>query len=561
MRKVKTIFLLGIFYLLSLNNCYSKDDIAIFPKPKKIIYKNFEIILTTNWWITYNKDNKKLFLTTYLSQRLSENFKLTLPKVKLSLLSKGKYIILGTIQDDLIKEVLKKEKIDISELVNPEGYLLDISDNRILITGNEPAGIFYGIQALLQLVKRKGNQIIVPAVKIVDYPKAKFRGVYILDVDLSRIKSQLDMIAKLKMNIALLGSQKYFRLNDRNYQQEFKEIFSYARERFIEPIPDLGTFGAGEPVLFNDLFAAEGIWIEDEHFKFINDEAVPVNPTKHTLINVIRSGDSNIVIESLDKTKIYKEKLDYRIIEGSISYPYSIDNQPTKILRKPNGNIKNGEEVLVSYDYVENKCASWAPWSVPYCPSSERTYEIMFGALENVIQVLNPHYISVGHDEIRGLNRDSRCKKRNLTNAQVLADEVNRLNDFVKSINPNIRLLMWDDMLNPWHNGGDKDYQVQFGGIPGKTSDAIDLIPKDMIIMIWWYDANDSLNKMKNSPGFFETKGFDYLVAGYKDKKNIKDWVELIRDKKKSLGIITTTWDGWENNIEGIKYTAEMGWY
>jgi len=198
--------------------------------------------------------------------------------------------------------------------------------------------------------------------------------------------------------------------------------------------------------------------------------------------------------------------------------------------------------------------------SGPYCPSSERTYKIMSSALEGVIETLHPRYISIGHDEIFGINRDSRCKKRNLSNAEILSGDINKLYDCIKNIDPDVKVMMWDDMLNPWHNGGLEDMQVQFGGEAGKTSEAIETIPSDIILLVWWYESADKFGKMKNSPDYFESKGFDYLVAAYKDKKNIKDWSELIKNRPVCAGLITTTWDGWNKNIDGIKFTAETGW-
>lgn len=120
--------------------------------------------------------------------------------------------------------------------------------------------------------------------------------------------------------------------------------------------------------------------------------------------------------------------------------------------------------------------------------------------------------------------------------------------------------MMWDDMLNPWHNGGVEDMQVQFGGETGKTSEAIEMIPKDIIMLVWWYGSADKDGKMKNSPAYFQSKGFDYLVAGYKEKDNIKKWVDLVRGRKKCLGIIDTVWEQFESSLDAIRYTAEISW-
>ena len=545
----KTFLFLTFFFILTFSVSWAAKDINITPTPQNLVYKNYDVEIKKDWSLVVGKDDEEIFsLARYLVEKLLNRFDLSMGIQRGLSTQIGKSIVLK-----LLSEQLKE--------LGEQGYILEVFEDHILITANKPVGIFYGIQTLLQLTKTRLGKIIVPAVNIIDFPKTKFRGVHINAANLENLKPEIDAMSELKMNVAIIENWAFFNLDKDDNKEKLVDIFDYARERFIEPIPHLNSFSYAGPVLSKDPYAAEGIWIKDEHFKFVNGEAVAIKPTEHTLVNVIRCEDSSIIVTSLDKTKTYKEGVDYKIIEGDISYPFSLNNRPAKIIRFNSGNIRDGDEVLVSYDYVERKTAPWATWTTPYCPSSERTYKIMLNALEDVITALNPKYISIVHDEILGLNRDSRCKKRNLTNAELLADEINRLNDLVKSIDPKIRLLMWDDMINPWHNGGNENLQVQFGGIPGKTSDAVDLIPSDMIIMIWWYDANDRLNKMRNSPDFFESKGFDYLVAGYKDKKNIKNWTELIKNKEKCLGIITTTWDGWDKNIEGIKFTAEMEWH
>jgi phage tail sheath gpL-like len=120
--------------------------------------------------------------------------------------------------------------------------------------------------------------------------------------------------------------------------------------------------------------------------------------------------------------------------------------------------------------------------------------------------------------------------------------------------------MMWDDMLNPWHNGGVEDMQVQFGGEAGKTSEAIETIPRDIIMLVWWYESADKFGKMKNSPAYFQSKGFDYIVAGYKDTPTIKKWADSVRGKKKCLGIMDTVWEQFENNLDAIRYTADVSW-
>jgi len=75
---------------------------------------------------------------------------------------------------------------DLSEL-GGEGYMLRVSPRRISIRAKKPAGLFYGIQTLRQLLaeqilsrtKVEGVEWRVPSVRITDYPRFKWRGLLV----------------------------------------------------------------------------------------------------------------------------------------------------------------------------------------------------------------------------------------------------------------------------------------------------------------------------------------------------------------------------------------------
>jgi hypothetical protein len=314
---------------------------------------------------------------------------------------------------------------------------------------------------------------------------------------------------------------------------------------YLEPICELQSFGVAGALLHKDPQAAEGIWIKDAKVKFINDMARPLNPDKVPMINILRNRETNIKITSLDKKIIYKENVDYQVIDGDLFYPYNEDAKPFKVMRRKEGNIQDGQLVLMSYDYVERRC-KFADWSIPYCPSSAITYKLMSETINNVVFYLNPAYINIGHDEIRGMNRDSRCLSRNKTNAELFYEDVNRLYNIIKDCNANIKILMWADMLNPWHNGGNDEYQIQFGGIKGRTDMAIDFIAND-IILILWHASNENIEK---APQYFRGKGFNYWANG-------PEWLDA---EFKPRGVVVTTWEGWQKEKSKIFEMAEILW-
>ncbi|MCB0685651.1 MAG: family 20 glycosylhydrolase [Saprospiraceae bacterium] len=90
-----------------------------------------------------------------------------------------------------------------------EGYQLEITADRIAITGSDAAGVYYGIQSLKALIpadnlKTPGDQILLPRIKIVDSPRFQYRGQHI-DVarnfqPLSEIKKIIDVMSFYKLN-------------------------------------------------------------------------------------------------------------------------------------------------------------------------------------------------------------------------------------------------------------------------------------------------------------------------------------------------------------------------
>ncbi len=139
------------------------------------------------------------------------------------------------------------------EQVGEEGYLLEVSAQRIRLAARTAAGLFYGVQTLRQLVTRTG----IPAVRILDWPAMRWRG---LHDDLSRgpipttdyIKRQLRTCAEYKINLYSFYIEHVFAY--RNHPligprggsltaAEVKELVAYARKHHIEIVPEQQAFG------------------------------------------------------------------------------------------------------------------------------------------------------------------------------------------------------------------------------------------------------------------------------------------------------------------------------
>ena len=176
---------------------------------------------------------------------------------------------------------LQLDDASISQL-GEEGYLLSTSSEDILIRAATPAGIFYGIQTLKQLLpvdfeSSSRNAVEIARVEIVDQPRFPWRS-FMLDEarhfkGKETIYKMLDELARLKMNTFHwhLTDDQGWRIEIKKYplltqvgakrkdtqtarrsegrtgvphegfytQEEIKEIIQYASDRHITIVPEI----------------------------------------------------------------------------------------------------------------------------------------------------------------------------------------------------------------------------------------------------------------------------------------------------------------------------------
>lgn len=158
-----------------------------------------------------------------------------------------------------------------------EGYELEVTEEIIRLSANQPEGLFRGIQTLRQLLPAsieaksvQNQQWQVATGKIVDYPEYEHRGSML---DVSRhffskedVKRYIDLIAAYKMNRLHLhlADDQGWRIEIKSWpnltahggktevgggeggfytQEDYKEIIKYAAQRYIMIIPEIDMPG------------------------------------------------------------------------------------------------------------------------------------------------------------------------------------------------------------------------------------------------------------------------------------------------------------------------------
>nr|WP_320057378.1 beta-N-acetylhexosaminidase [uncultured Bacteroides sp.] len=239
-------------------------SVSIIPQPVEIISSSGVFDLRTNTSISFSSKEvlpSAVYLSDYLGRYLS--YPLAVKREK----------------------VTPKQTIRLINQKNGQisgGYRLEVTPDGITVNGNDDAGVFYGVQTLIQLLPiRAGIMPVVPALTVRDYPRFAYRGMH-LDVvrhffPVSFIKQYIDYLALHKMNyfhwhltddqgwriqmkcrpeLTEVGSYRegeieglypgvYTPLPYGGYytHEQVKEIVAYAAERYITVIPEIDIPG------------------------------------------------------------------------------------------------------------------------------------------------------------------------------------------------------------------------------------------------------------------------------------------------------------------------------
>jgi len=282
----KLIILLCYIFisLICTKDCAAQHLISIVPKPVSIEQSEGEFVLRRNTEISVGKDTEELGrqLAAYLQPGTGFYLKVVSEETS------------GQTRNSRIALHLDASMKDLGN----EEYRLNVTSQQVSITAVKPAGVFYGIQTLLQLLPadifREAAlpevKYTIPCVVIEDHPRFEWRGMHL---DVGRyflpkefIKKYIDLLAMHKMNRFhwhltedqgwRIEIKKYPKLtevggwrketlvghySDRPHkfdgikhggfytQDDVREIVEYARQRFVIVIPEIEMPGHSQAAI------------------------------------------------------------------------------------------------------------------------------------------------------------------------------------------------------------------------------------------------------------------------------------------------------------------------
>ena len=269
----KLVIMAGLLMALAFVGCEQpKETLSIIPVPLKTDIQGgaFTVNEQTQLWVEAPETDKQILQEYLAASPLKLAVATELPSSNV---------------------IVLKQVSELPGVQRAEGYVLTATDKAVEVQATTGAGLFYGVQTLLQMTK-EANKVALGT--ITDEPRFEYRGM-MLDVSrhffgLDFVKKQIDAMAYYKLNrlhIHLTDAagwrieiKKYPRLTnfaawrtgktwkewwngDRKYveegsegaeggyftQDQCREIVEYAKKHYITVIPEIEMPSHSEEVL------------------------------------------------------------------------------------------------------------------------------------------------------------------------------------------------------------------------------------------------------------------------------------------------------------------------
>lgn len=474
----RLVTIICLVFFSCLQSAIANEKNLIFPIPQQIQTTGFIFVPDENMSVIVpqNMSRNDIFLAHFLVRELSDKYGISVKiEPKSDIPKNRKIVLIGRYDNPLIQEYCKENKLEITDKIpGPEGYILQVSQDQIIIAGSDDQGAFYGLQSLRQLLD-EGNGKAIQGVRVKDWPNYPFRAI--------------------RLYVPGPENLAFFR----RFMRDFMALYKYNKV-IIEfncmrldkhPEANAGWIEFSKYMQYTRSNSTEGLRGEEKNSSHFD------------------SGDGNI-IEKSDVTDIVD---------------FARENFLEVIPEIPS--LTHGYYLLTRHpelaEYPGDK------WPDTYCPSNPKSYELMFDVYDEYIDVIKPKMINIGHDEWWGapLGVCPFCKGKDPS--ELFAQDVNKIYNYLSG--KGIKVAMWGDYLLESVRSKGTQQRTSSTGVKYETPGAVrpsvveDLIPKDILILNWFWDEDQNQEKEMELQKF----GFKQIYGNFLPNiENFDDRVKKI---------------------------------
>lgn len=331
--------------------------IAVIPEPVSMIEKQGTFSLPAKITLIRPAGNENNRTIDFLSEKLS---------------NAGSEVVVKSLGKGTIMLQLNRKK---NTTIGDEGYTLSVTPKNILINANTPTGLYYGAQTLIQLfppeIESKTAETNVkwqiPALEITDYPRFEWRGL-MLDVvrhffTVDEVKQFIDQMSRYKYNRLHLGLT-----NDEGWRIEIKSLpkLTEIGAWRVEKVGDFGTFShplPDEPKNYGGFYTHEQI---RDIVKYAKERFIEIMP------EINGPGHSLAAIASYPELASTPDAKSYNVRAGE---PIINWNDRPRYTAYIDNNLCPANEVVYEFlDKVITEVAELFPFEYIHAGGDETTY-------------------------------------------------------------------------------------------------------------------------------------------------------------------------------------------
>lgn len=276
----------------------------------------------------------------------------------------GVRIVLGTPKSNPAVPIALLDRLNDTPSAD-QGYAISSSINEIILAANEPIGVLYAAQTLVQMIEPDGT---IAEGRIIDWPERRYRGIFAESrwcselMTLQDWKDAIDSLAGLKFNVLDVGVANNWMIQYEHKRSEF----------LLVPIKKYPELQAPQSIEYYS--AKKGDYIRAEYLPLMFTE------------------------------DFFGDVVAYGVSRGVTVYPHF--NTP-------------GHNTLIPHKIpeVSSKDENGEPTGFGFCLSNPKTYEVMFNIVDEIVdRYLLPNgvrFFHLGLDEvwpILGMDEDEPTK-------------------------------------------------------------------------------------------------------------------------------------------------------
>ena len=238
---------------------------AVLPVPQKVTLTGKNFPLNSGWQLDLEASVKeKDVAVESLKEGLATRFHLSLTAMRSARSQSGVIRMALKANSVSIGQANDRDKSALAE----QAYRLSLSPKTVTIAANAAPGLFYGVETLLQLIRRRQEGLWLPAGDILDWPDLELRTIYWDDAHhlerLDVLKQVVRQAAFFKINGFAIKLEGHFQYKSAPAlvepyaltPSELQELTDFALHYHVQLIPYLDAPGHVSFILKHPEYAA-----------------------------------------------------------------------------------------------------------------------------------------------------------------------------------------------------------------------------------------------------------------------------------------------------------------